>query len=95
MHGWMDGWDWFWMAFMMLFWIAVLRRRRLRGRSPRAASAARTTPVTVGDRNRITVDSVLTRSTAARTSRCLRGYFRCFSRNATRSATCLDISWLR
>src|SRR6266540_746085 len=34
------------------------RRRRLRGRSPRAASAARTTPVTVGDRNRITVDSV-------------------------------------
>jgi len=20
----MGGWDWFWMAFMMLFWIAVL-----------------------------------------------------------------------
>lgn len=24
MHGWMSGWDWFWMAFVMLFWIAIL-----------------------------------------------------------------------
>jgi hypothetical protein len=24
MHGWMDGWDWVWMSFMMVFWIAVL-----------------------------------------------------------------------
>jgi heme/copper-type cytochrome/quinol oxidase subunit 2 len=21
---WMDGWDWFWMSFMMVFWIVVL-----------------------------------------------------------------------
>lgn len=24
MHAWMDGWDWVWMSFMMVFWIAVL-----------------------------------------------------------------------
>ena len=24
MHGWMNGWDWVWMSFMMVFWIAVL-----------------------------------------------------------------------
>jgi hypothetical protein len=24
MHGWMNGWDWFWMTFMMIFWIAGL-----------------------------------------------------------------------
>jgi heme/copper-type cytochrome/quinol oxidase subunit 2 len=24
MHGWMDGSDWIWMSFMMVFWIAVL-----------------------------------------------------------------------
>ncbi|MGH3141975.1 MAG: hypothetical protein ACRDO9_02420 [Gaiellales bacterium] len=23
MH-WMDGWDWFWMSFMMVFWAVVL-----------------------------------------------------------------------
>lgn len=23
MH-WMDGWDWFWMSFMMVFWVVVL-----------------------------------------------------------------------
>ena len=24
MHGWMDGWDWLWMSFMMVFWIVLL-----------------------------------------------------------------------
>ncbi len=24
MYGWMDGWGWFWMSFMMVFWIALL-----------------------------------------------------------------------
>jgi hypothetical protein len=24
LHMWMDGWDWFWMSFMMVFWIALL-----------------------------------------------------------------------
>jgi len=24
MYHWMDGWGWFWMTFMMLFWIVVL-----------------------------------------------------------------------
>ncbi len=24
MYHWMDGWDWVWMSFMMVFWIAVL-----------------------------------------------------------------------
>ena len=24
MHGWMNGWDWVWMSFMMVFWIFVL-----------------------------------------------------------------------
>ncbi|MGZ8693456.1 MAG: hypothetical protein ACXWZT_12090 [Gaiellaceae bacterium] len=24
MHGWMNGWDWVWMSFMMILWIAVL-----------------------------------------------------------------------
>ena len=24
MHGWMDGWDWVWMSFMMVFWLIVL-----------------------------------------------------------------------
>ena len=23
-YHWMDGWDWFWMSFMMIFWIVVL-----------------------------------------------------------------------
>jgi hypothetical protein len=23
-HGWMDGWDWVWMSFMMVFWVGVL-----------------------------------------------------------------------
>jgi heme/copper-type cytochrome/quinol oxidase subunit 2 len=21
---WMDGWNWFWMSFMMVFWLVVL-----------------------------------------------------------------------
>ena len=24
MHGWMNGWDWAWMSFMMVFWLVVL-----------------------------------------------------------------------
>jgi uncharacterized membrane protein len=24
MYHWMDGWGWFWMSFMMVFWIVVL-----------------------------------------------------------------------
>ena len=24
MYGWMDGFDWFWMSFMMLFWVVLL-----------------------------------------------------------------------
>ncbi|HZQ66551.1 MAG TPA: hypothetical protein VFA66_15145 [Gaiellaceae bacterium] len=24
MHGWMDGADWVWMSFVMVFWIVVL-----------------------------------------------------------------------
>lgn len=24
MYHWMDGWDWFWMSFVMIFWILVL-----------------------------------------------------------------------
>jgi len=24
MHGWMDGWDWVWMTFMMGFWVVLL-----------------------------------------------------------------------
>jgi len=24
MHGWMDGWSWVWMSFMIVFWIVVL-----------------------------------------------------------------------
>ena len=24
MHGWMSGWDWLWMSFLMVFWIAVI-----------------------------------------------------------------------
>lgn len=24
MYHWMDGWDWFWMSFMMIFWVVVL-----------------------------------------------------------------------
>ena len=24
MYHWMNGWDWFWMSFMMVFWIVVL-----------------------------------------------------------------------
>jgi len=23
-HARLDGWDWFWMVFVMLFWIAIL-----------------------------------------------------------------------
>jgi uncharacterized membrane protein len=23
-HVWMDGWDWLWMSFMMVFWLVVL-----------------------------------------------------------------------
>ncbi len=23
-HGWMDGWDWAWMTFMMAFWLVIL-----------------------------------------------------------------------
>jgi hypothetical protein len=24
MHDWMNGWDWVWMSFMVVFWVAVL-----------------------------------------------------------------------
>jgi hypothetical protein len=24
MHYWMNGWDWVWMSFMMVFWLVVL-----------------------------------------------------------------------
>jgi hypothetical protein len=24
LHGWMDGWDWVWMSFMIVFWLIVL-----------------------------------------------------------------------
>lgn len=24
MYHWIDGWDWFWMTFMMVFWIVLL-----------------------------------------------------------------------
>lgn len=24
MYHWMDGWGWFWMSFMMVFWVVVL-----------------------------------------------------------------------
>jgi hypothetical protein len=24
MHGWTDGWGWFWMSFRMVFWVVVL-----------------------------------------------------------------------
>jgi hypothetical protein len=24
MHDWMNGWDWVWMTFMMIFWIVLL-----------------------------------------------------------------------
>jgi hypothetical protein len=24
LHVWMDGWDWLWMSFMMVFWLVVL-----------------------------------------------------------------------
>ena len=23
-HGWLDGWDWAWMTFMMAFWLVIL-----------------------------------------------------------------------
>jgi hypothetical protein len=24
MYHWMDGWDWIWMSFMMVFWVVLL-----------------------------------------------------------------------
>ena len=24
MDGWMDGWDWLWMNFMMVYWVVLL-----------------------------------------------------------------------
>jgi hypothetical protein len=33
MHEWMSGWDWAWMTFMMVFWIALLGACLRRGAS--------------------------------------------------------------
>ncbi len=24
MHGWITGWEWFWMSFMMVFWLVAI-----------------------------------------------------------------------
>ncbi len=24
MHGWMSGWDWAWMSFVMIFWVSAV-----------------------------------------------------------------------
>ncbi len=44
MYHWMDGWGWFWMSFMMVFWIVVLgavvyAAVRLAQRPPRERSS--------------------------------------------------------
>ena len=40
MHAWIDGWGWFWMAFMMAFWAVLIGAvvyvaARLAHRSPK------------------------------------------------------------
>ncbi len=45
MHGWMSGWDWAWMSFMMIFWVAALCGDGLRRSEAGEPAADRSTAV--------------------------------------------------